>query len=144
MREDLYLHTLKSLGYGETVEEMSVRLNACIQAAKHTGKAAELTLTLKIKPKAAGTQVFIEEVVKEKIPKFDREETILFTVTHEDGSIDLVRNDPKQESIPGMRIVESDRPSQFKTVGENQWMFKKAIFKRRLMPEYKYRKAEVY
>lgn len=119
MREDLYLHTLKALGYGETLQEMSVRLDACVQAAKHTGKAAELTLTLKIKPKAAGTQVFIEEVIKEKIPKFDREETILFTVTHPDGSTDLVRNDPKQDTIPGMRVVGDDRPTEFKTVGEH-------------------------
>jgi hypothetical protein len=114
MRSDLYFNTLRTLGYGATLDDLSEKLDACVQAAKHTGKSAELTLTLKIKPKAGGTQVVISEVIKEKLPKFDREETILFPVVLDDGSIDLLRNDPRQTSLPGMRVIEDIRPTDFK------------------------------
>jgi len=118
MREDLYLHTLKNLAYGNVMDEMSDKLNECIIQARKTGKAASLTLTLTIKPKGAGTQVFITEKVKSKIPEFDREDTILFPVDLADGSVDLQRDDPRQASIPGMRVVEDRRPTEFKKAGE--------------------------
>lgn len=117
MRADLFMYTLKTLGYGHVLEEMSEKLNTCLVQARLTGKMAELTLNLKIKPKAAGTQVFITEQIKAKVPEFDREETILFTVDLPDGTVDLARNDPRQDQIPGMRIAE-DRPTEFKRVGE--------------------------
>lgn len=118
MREDLYIHTLKNLAFGNVLDEMSDKLNECIIQARKTGKMAELSLTLKIKPKGAGTQVFITETVKAKIPEFDREDTILFPVDLADGSVDLQRNDPRQESIPGMRIAEDPRPKAFRQAGE--------------------------
>lgn len=117
MRQDLFMHTLRTLGYGHVLDELSEKLNTCLVQARLTGKMAELSLNLKIKPKAAGTQVFITEQVKAKIPEFEREDTILFAVDLPDGTVDLARNDPRQEQIPGMRIAE-DRPTEFKKVVE--------------------------
>lgn len=114
MREDLFLHTLKTLGYGNVLIELSEKLNACLIQSRLTGKKAELSLTLTIKPRGAGTQVFITEAIKAKIPEFPREDTILFPVDLPDGSVDLQRNDPKQASIPGMKIVET-KDTEFKT-----------------------------
>lgn len=115
MREDLFLYTLKNLAYGNVLTELSEKLNACLIQSRLTGKKAELSITLTIKPKGAGTQVFITEAIKAKIPEFQREDTILFPVDLPDGTVDLQRNDPRQTTLPGMKIVEVDRPAEFKT-----------------------------
>jgi hypothetical protein len=82
-----------------------------VQRAIDTGKAAEITLKIKIKPEANGKQVFILDEIKSKIPQFAREQTILFPTP--EGN--LQREDPRQTSIPGIRSVDVERPTEFKT-----------------------------
>jgi hypothetical protein len=112
MRQDLFIHTLNNLRYGQTQEELSQELHTAVQRAIDTGKVAEITLKIKIKPEGNGKQVFITDEIKSKIPQFAREQTILFPTP--DGN--LTREDPRQTSIPGMRSVEIERPAEFKTV----------------------------
>jgi hypothetical protein len=118
MRADLFEHTLRQLAYGNTLERLSERLNECLVQSRLTGKMSELTLTLKMKPKSAGSQVFITEAIKAKVPEFDAEESILFAVDLADGTVDLQRTDPRQDSIPGMRVAEDPRPKAFRQAGE--------------------------
>jgi hypothetical protein len=110
-RPDLFLHTLSTLRYGMTQQELSEELHTAVQRAIDTGKTAEITLKIKIKPEANGAQVFITDEIKSKIPAFAREQTILFPTP--EGN--LIREDPRQAQIPGIRSVEEDRPGQFKT-----------------------------
>jgi hypothetical protein len=110
-RPDLFLHTLSHLRYGPTQSELSEELHNAVRSAIDTGKIAGITLILKIKPEANGTQVFITDEIKSKIPKFTREQTILFPTP--EGN--LIREDPRQAMIPGIRSIEPDRPEQFKT-----------------------------
>ena len=110
IRKNLFTHTLSHLEYGRTTDEIDIALNGCIKAAQETGKQATLTITLSIKPKNYGDQVFITPDIKVKIPKLPREETIFFPV---DGN--LLRNDPRQESIPNMHIAEEIVKKELKT-----------------------------
>jgi len=110
MRPDLFTHTLNNLRYGQTANELSEELNTAVQRAIDTGKTAEITLKIKIKPEANGKQVFITDEIKSKIPAFPREQTILFPTP--EGN--LQREDPRQASIPGLRSVDEERPDAFK------------------------------
>lgn len=109
-RPDLFTHTINQLRYGQTAEELSEIVAACVNAARDTGKKAELTIKLTFKPEANGAQIFISDDIKQKIPTFPREATILFPTPQ--GN--LQREDPRQTSLPGMRVVEEDRPTEFK------------------------------
>lgn len=111
MRPDLFLHTLSTLRHGLTQQELSEELHNAVSAARDTGKAAEITLKIKIKTEANGAQVFITDEIKSKIPAYAREQTILFPTP--EGN--LIREDPRQASIPGIRSVDNERPETFKT-----------------------------
>ncbi len=110
IRPDLFLHTINQLRFGLTQEELSEHVNECLSAARETGKQAELTLKLKFKPEAQGTQIFIIEDIKAKIPTFPKEATIMFPT--DEGN--LQREDPRQATIPGLRTADEERPTQFK------------------------------
>jgi len=111
MRADLFTHTVNTLRYGQTQAELSAELHAAVIAAIDTGRMAEITLKIKIKPEANGKQVFITDEIKAKIPQLAREQTILFPTP--DGN--LQREDPRQATIPGIRSVAEERPDQFKS-----------------------------
>lgn len=111
-RPDLFTHTINQLRYGQTAEELSEQIAECVNAARDTMKVAELTIKLKFKPEANGAQIFISDQIKAKVPKFQREATILFPTP--EGN--LQREDPRQTSIPGIRSVSEERPTEFKTV----------------------------
>jgi hypothetical protein len=110
-RPDLFTHTINQLRYGQTAEELSEHVADCVNAARDTMKVAELTIKLKFKPEANGAQIFISDDIKAKVPKFQREATILFPT--EEGN--LQREDPRQTTIPCIRSVSEERPTEFKT-----------------------------
>jgi len=108
---DLGSRTLNSIRYGQLALELSQALEDCVKAASTTGKMATLTLNLKIKPQAKGAQIFINDELKTKIPEFEREATIFFP--EENGN--LLREDPRQTSLPGLKAVEDNQPANYKT-----------------------------
>jgi hypothetical protein len=112
-RPDLFTHTINQLRYGQTAEELSDHVARCVNAARDTGKQAELTVKLVFKPEANGAQIFIRDDIKTKVPGFPREATILFPTPQ--GN--LQREDPRQTSLPGLRSVDEERPSNFKQAG---------------------------
>lgn len=108
IRDNLFFHAVSHLEYSRTTKELDETLDACIKASQETMKPSTITLTLTVKPKNNGAQVFIIPEIKSKIPKFPREETIFFP---NDGN--LLRNDPHQNNIPGMKIVEDNFERNF-------------------------------
>lgn len=112
MRPDLFTHTVNMLRYGQTAEELSEKLSECIGRSRETGKLSELTLKIKLKPD--GRQVFITEEIKAKLPDFPREQTILFPT--DDNN--LQRTDPRQAELPGMKAVDDEKPATFKNANE--------------------------
>lgn len=110
IRKNLFTHTLGHLEYGKANDDVDLALHQCIEASKQTGKVSEVTLKLTCKPSESGFQVFITSDIKTKLPKLPKEPTIFFPT--EDG--DLKRNNPRQNTIPGMKIAEDDRPAHYR------------------------------
>ena len=93
-RPDLFRALFGELRYGQTEIEANEALAAAIKAAQDTGKASEIVLRIRIKPKNNG-QYFIEDEVKSKLPKLPQEDIIMF------GSPEgnLQRDDPRQRKL---------------------------------------------
>lgn len=102
MRPDLFIHTLNILRYGEAQTEASEALAECVDRARDTGKAATLTITLKITPKGSCGQFLIQDQIKTKLPDLEKEETIMFGTP--EGN--LQREDPRQSKLPLRQVDE--------------------------------------
>lgn len=114
MRPDLFVHTLNTLQYGETAEELSTELDKCIEAATDTGKQAKLTVTLTIKPTTRdGFQYEINDSIKAQIPQKDRPITLLFRTDDKN----LQRENPAQKTMD-LKEAGNEKPEQFKQAGE--------------------------
>ncbi len=110
IRKKLFTHTLGHLQYGKTNDDIDAALHQCIEASRQTAKVSEITVKLTCKPSESGFQVFITSDIKTKIPKLPQEPTIFFPT--EDG--DLKRNDPRQNTLPGIKIADDERPEEYK------------------------------
>jgi hypothetical protein len=101
-----FLQTLQDHHYGFTADEATAALHQCISESERTGKATELTIVMKIKPvsKAAGRYDVLADV-KTKLPAKEREAAIMFVGP--DGN--LTNKDPRQQDLPGIRVVDGPR-----------------------------------
>lgn len=87
--------TIGMLRYGALSDEADTQLAELLAACEATGKPGAITLTIAFKP-GKGGQVEIADEIKLKMPKRDRQTSILFL--GEDGG--LQRDDPRQRSLP--------------------------------------------
>lgn len=84
---------------GVTHRELSQAVYDATEAAKRTGKNAEVQLVLKIKPQG-DRQVEVVDVIKKKIPEPNRSPTIFFV----DGGR-LTRSDVRQMRLDELKDV---------------------------------------
>ena len=91
---------------GELEGEISASLNELAQAVVGIGKPVSLTITITVEPAGAShEQVFVKDDVQLKLPKPTRESAICFV----DDDANLVRRDPRQPEIPGLREVPASK-----------------------------------
>lgn len=100
----LFTDVLRDMRFGETLDELSDEFNKLVQAVEDTGRPGEIILSIKLKPSTAGA-IEVTDLIKTKLPP-PQKGTSLFFATPEGN---LVRNDPRQSEIPGLKQVESDR-----------------------------------
>lgn len=93
-REDQFIFTLQHARNGDLQRELSAALSDCKDAARDSGKAATLTLTLSISAK--GRQFLIIDKVAKKLPAGDQDVTVMF----EDDAGNFTRKDPRQPELP--------------------------------------------
>jgi hypothetical protein len=98
-----FTDVLRDMRYGETLDELGEEFNKLVQAVENTGRAGELTLSIKLKPSTAGA-IEVTDLVKVKMPP-QQKGTSLFFATPEGN---LMRNDPRQKEIPGLKEVGAD------------------------------------
>lgn len=98
-----FTDTLNALRFGTLSEELTKELVALTQACIETHKAGEITLTLKLKPGKGGHLEVIDDI-KVKKPRFERGSTIMFPTP--EGN--LMREDPRQGELPGLRKVDPE------------------------------------
>jgi hypothetical protein len=111
----LFRNNLHTIAYGDFEDNINRDFAACILAAKTTGKKAELIIKISIAAEYVSdetSQIVITGESNPKVPKMPPQKTRFFS-TQKDL---LTRNDTRQTEIPGIRAVEDDRPTNFKTV----------------------------
>jgi hypothetical protein len=93
-----FFETLGALRGGRMESDLGDDLVKLIAAVKGTGKVAEITIKLRIKPPKNGSisYITIEDQINTKIPKLDRGDTVFFP-TADNG---LSRQDPSQAELP--------------------------------------------
>lgn len=101
-----FADVLRSLGSGQTYDDLGTKLTEIVQAVMESHKSGELVLKLKIK--ANGEQsVIITDEIKQRIPEKARGETLFFTT----AAGTLMRDDPRQSKLP-LRAVEAAIPGK--------------------------------
>lgn len=110
-----YLEVMKELRNGSSLLELSEKLDSLVTAIRETGKAGKITLTLKLSPMGDSTdihQMLITEEIKVEKPEKGRAASLFFV---RNDNV-LSRNDERQPELPGLRVVEMDRPGDLKEV----------------------------
>lgn len=93
---------LAKLRRGQTLEELSEALVEAQERCKDTGKMAEITLKVKIKPEKGMPGMFmLSDEIKSRLPEFDRGASVMF----EDANMQLQLEDPRQQKMD-LREVE--------------------------------------
>jgi hypothetical protein len=88
---------------GATMAEFAAALHELTTAVREVGKGGEVSLTISIAPATKGDTdvVMVKSKVKTKVPESSRRQTVFYL----DDDNQLVRNDPKQQTLP-LRIVD--------------------------------------
>lgn len=100
-----FADVVRELGSGRTYEDLTHGLAEVVEAVMATRKGGELTLKMSIKPNGEGS-VRITDDVKIKVPQPTRGDTLFFATA--EGS--LIRNDPRQDSLPLREVAETKAP----------------------------------
>lgn len=95
-----FTDVLRDLRFGEALEELSKEFNGAVLAVEDTGKPATITLTVTVKPSTAGALEVFDDI-KVKLPKASKSSSLFFATP--EGN--LVRNDPRQETLPGLKLA---------------------------------------
>lgn len=114
---------LAKLRRGQTLEELSEALVEAQERCKDTGKMAEITLKVKIKPEKGMPGMFmLSDEIKSKLPEFDRGASVMF----EDANMQLQLEDPRQQKMDlrevemqkreAKKLAEETKPTQLKQV----------------------------
>jgi hypothetical protein len=94
---------------GATLAEFAAALQSLNTTVREVGKAGEVTLTISVTPASKGNTdvVMVKSKVKAKLPESTRRQTVFYL----DDANQLVRNDPKQQTLP-LRIVDIEQPNK--------------------------------
>ena len=106
-----FTDTLNALRFGTLTDDLTKALNELTQKVAETHKSGELTLKLSLKP-GKGGQIEVFDDIKVKAPKEERGSSIMFATP--EGN--LMREDPRQMQIEGLRTVDS-KTGELKRVG---------------------------
>lgn len=114
---------LAKIRRGQTLEELSEVLAEAQDRCKETGKMAEITLKVKIKPeKGMPGMYLITDEIKKRLPEFDRGASVMF----EDANMQLQLEDPRQQKMDlrevelqkreAKQLAEETKPTKLKQV----------------------------
>jgi len=105
----MFLETIALLNKRGTVQELDDKMAEAIRSVRTTGKAAEITYKVKIKPQdAEGETVQIEDSITVKTANPLRKPALFFTT--EDGRV--TRDDPNAPEFPAMEAHDRTASGQ--------------------------------
>ena len=99
----LFSDTLNTLRFGTLNEELGRELADLTVRCENAGATGTLTLKLTLKPGKAG-QIEVVDDIAIKAPKEEKGTTILFSTP--EGN--LIREDPRQQQLEGLRSVDAE------------------------------------
>jgi len=96
---------LAFLNRGELDDELTAELTELVKMVRLTGKKGQISITLKISMMNRRDEdtVKIEPSYKTALPQLEQMEAVMFSTA--DG--DLLRNDPKQQSLDLKEVITS-------------------------------------
>lgn len=95
---------LREQGEGKTHDELSEALYDLVARVTDTGRKGTLTLTITVEPMKKSDEVLvISDEIKLKLPEFDRPVSVFYT----DDQGNLIRNNPNQPELAGLRDVSA-------------------------------------
>lgn len=98
-----FTDTLVAPRYGTLHDDLTDALSKLTDDVTRTNKVGTLTLTIKLKPTNNSGQIEIINDIKVTTPKDTKGTTIMFATPENN----LVREDPRQSSLEGLRTVDS-------------------------------------
>jgi hypothetical protein len=91
---------LGSIRHGSLAEDLTLQLEALVEAVKDTARPGSLTLKLTVKPfKGDASALVVSDEVKLSRPAAQKGETVFFA----NQANRLQRNDPRQPELVGLR-----------------------------------------
>lgn len=102
---------LRDIRYGDSIDELSEKFGALVGAVTATQKAGEITYKIKLKP-AGGDAIEVIDSISVKMPELPRGSSVFFATPENN----LVRNDPRQPALDGLRDVSSQPAAQLKDI----------------------------
>ena len=92
-----FTDTLRELRNGQTLDDLSERLNELVRDVRATGKSGELTLSIKVAPASKGDTdtLMLNDTIKVKAPDLDRASTLFFATVENN----LSRQHPRQVAM---------------------------------------------
>ena len=109
----MFPKSLFEIDNGATVAEFATALQTLNNTVREVGKGGEVTLTISVQPASKGNSdvVMVKSRVKAKLPEATRRQTVFYL----DDDNQLVRNDPKQQTLE-LRVVDIQQPKELKEV----------------------------
>lgn len=93
---------LREQADGRTHNELGETLHELVGRCRDTGKKGSMSLTITVEPSKSVDGMFvIKDAIKSSPPEFDRPASVAWT----DSEGNLIRNDPKQLVLDGLREV---------------------------------------
>lgn len=94
---------LRDIRYGGLLNDLTEACGEMVQACTSTGRAGQITMTLKFKPSNNGAVMEVVDDLKVKMPELSKG-TSLFYPTPQGN---LLKNDPRQPELTGLKDVST-------------------------------------
>jgi len=105
---------LQEVRGGALVADLTTELSGLVSQCKFHGKPGSITLKLDVKPN--GRTLFVTPTITTKLPKVAEESTVFFA----DRAGNLLRDDPEQPALPGLKSVTVADPVPPRAVGNDR------------------------
>ena len=96
---------VRALNRGRTHTELSRQMQLLVAAVEETGKGGSITLTIKVSPTKSDGVLEVVDNVTVKAPTHTRAASLFYA----DDDHNLVRDNPRQESLWGGADITGDR-----------------------------------
>lgn len=104
MSKKTFNQTIEQLRYGTLHDDLTAELNKLTEAVTRTNKVGTLTLSIKLKPTNNSGQIEVIDDIKLGMPKETKGTSIMFATPENN----LIREDPRQLQIEGLRTVDKE------------------------------------